>query len=44
MKNEVLNILSKIELNIDYPEYDEPELTIKEIKDKLANGEIDIIM
>lgn len=35
MKNEVLNILSKIELNIDYPEYDEPELTIKEIKDKL---------
>lgn len=35
MKQEVLNILSKIELNIDYPEYDEPELTIKEIKEKL---------
>lgn len=35
LKKEILGIISKIEVNIDYPEYDEPELTIKEINEKL---------
>ena len=29
LRQTILDILAKIELNIDYPEYDEPELTIK---------------
>lgn len=35
LKGNLLDILSKIEVNIDYPEYDEPELTVKEINIKL---------
>ena len=35
LRQTILDILAKIELNIDYPEYDEPELTIKEINEKL---------
>ena len=35
LKGNLLDILSKIEVNIDYPEYDEPELTVNEINIKL---------
>ena len=46
LKTEIADILSKIEVNIDYPEYDEPELTIKQILDKLniVNDKIDNIL
>ena len=36
-KKEFLNILMHLEVNIDYPEYDNPTLTKKTISDKLNN-------
>ncbi len=36
MRGDILSILSTIEVNIDYPEYDAPELSIEEIKIKLT--------
>lgn len=37
IRKELLNILSTIAVNIDYPEYDEPEITVQDIKDKLVD-------